>query len=195
MNRSPALRDFSHRSRQQGVALIMALVLLLIVTILGVSSMRTTTLQERMSANMFDRSLAFQRSEAAMRAAEDAITANWRIVNLGGVDCSVDTGVPCPLVPDITFTGNDATWINVGAGHEVNSEMSPGTPQYHIDFLGTGPAESTLGVEANADYGNYGNTYAPDDVAYYRVTSRSSQPADAGDRAVVVLQSTYRRAF
>ncbi len=55
--------------------------------------------------------------------------------------------------------------------------MTPGTPQYLIQFMGTGSAESDLGLEANADYGNYGNPYPPDNVAYYRVTARSSAPA------------------
>ncbi len=183
------------RRQQQGVALFVALIMLLIVTVLGLASMRATTLQERMSANMYDRSLAFQRSEAAMRAAENAITGSWRITDLGGVDCSPGTGVACPLTPANTFTANDATWIDVPAAHQVNTDLSPGTPQYHVDFVGTGPSESSYGVQDNADYANYGNAYAPDEVAYYRVTTRSSTPADADDRAIVVLQSTYRRAF
>jgi type IV pilus assembly protein PilX len=181
--------------RQGGVALIVALVLLLVITVLGLASMRGTALQERMSANMFDRSIAFQRSEAALRAAEAAITANWEIATLGGTDCSPDTGTACPLVPDNTFADDDDEWIDVSGTHDVNAAMSPGTAQYQIQFLGTGPSESDYGVEANADYGNYGNPYPPDDVAYYRVTTRSSNPGDADDRAVVVLQSTFKRAF
>lgn len=190
-------RSLSHlpRHRQRGVALIVALVLLLIVTVLGLAGMRSAALQERMSANMFDRSLAFQRSEAALRAAENAITGDWRILNLGGVDCAPDTGVACPLVPANTFTGTDATWIDVPTLHDINAALAPGTPQYTIQFVGTGPSDSNFGVDANADYGNYGNAYPPDDVAYYRVTTRSSTPADADERAIVVLQSTYRRAF
>lgn len=181
--------------RQRGVALVVALVLLLIVTVLGLASMRSTALQERMSANMYDRSLAFQRSEAALRAAENAITNDWRIANLGGVDCSPATGVACPLVPANTFTADDVTWIEVPAAHEVNADLSPGTAQYTVQFVGTGPSESNFGVDANADYGNYGNAYPPDEVAYYRVTTRSSTPAEADERAIVVLQSTFRRAF
>lgn len=57
-------------SSARGAALIVALILLVIITILGVTSMRGTTLQERMSANMYDRSLAFQGDEAALRAIE-----------------------------------------------------------------------------------------------------------------------------
>jgi type IV pilus assembly protein PilX len=81
------------------------------------------------------------------------------------------------------------------AAHEVNAADTLGTPQYHIQFMGTGSSPSTLGLDENADFGNYGNTYPPDNVAYYRVTVRSSDPANAPDRSIVVLQSTVRRAF
>lgn len=193
--RSPRRPSSLPGRHQRGVALVVALVLLLVVTLLGLASMRSTSLQERMSANMFDRSLAFQRSEAALRAAENAITGDWRIANLGGTDCSPATGTACPVVPANTFVADDATWIEVPAVHDVNADLSPGTAQYTVQFLGTGPSESNFGVDANADYANYGNAYPPDEVAYYRVTTRSSTPAEADDRAIVVLQSTYRRAF
>lgn len=181
--------------RQRGVALAVALILLLVVTIIGLAGMRGTILQERMSANMYDRSLAFQRAEAGLRAAETAITANWRITDLGGIDCSPNVLPLCQGVPDNTFAASNTNWINVGTTHDVNDGLTPGTPQYHIQLMGTGPAESNLGLEANADYGNYGNAYPPDEVAYYRVTVRSSNPNDAANRAIVVLQSTVKRAF
>lgn len=179
--------------RQQGVALAVALVLLLVVTVLGLASLRGTALQERMSANMYDRSLAFQRSEAALRAAEDAITGNWQIATLGGEDCS-GAGL-CENAGAIAFDAGGANWIDVDANFAVNDALTPGTPQYHIQFMATGTSPSTLGLEANADFGNYGNTYPPANVAYYRVTTRSSDPTDSGDRSIVVLQSTVKRAF
>ncbi|WP_241520972.1 pilus assembly PilX family protein, partial [Steroidobacter cummioxidans] len=48
---------------QRGVALV----LLLVATVIGLASVRGTNLQERMSANMYDRSLAFQRAESALK--------------------------------------------------------------------------------------------------------------------------------
>jgi type IV pilus assembly protein PilX len=168
-----------------------------VATLIGLAGIRGTTLQERMSANMYDRSLAFQRAEAALRAAEMAITDEWEIADLGGVDCSPETGTLCTLLPDTTFSATDDDWINVDVEYAVNGDRTDGTPQYHIQFMGTGSAESDLGLEANADYGNYGNPYPPDDVAFYRVTARSSTPqeADAGGRSIVVLQSTVKRAY
>jgi type IV pilus assembly protein PilX len=183
--------------RQRGVALVVALILLIVATLIGLAASRGTVLQERMSANTYDRSLAFQRSEAALRAAEVAITADWRITNLGGVDCTV---VACDVVPADAFDGTSATWIEVPTGpdgYDVNSDLTPGIPQYHITFMGTGRSESNLGQSDNADAGNYGGGAPPDNLAYYRVTARSSDPTDADSegRATVVLQTTVKRAF
>jgi type IV pilus assembly protein PilX len=182
----------SERRRQRGVALVVALILLLVVTLIGLAASRGTVLQERMSANSYDRSLAFQRSEAALRAAEDAISTNWRIADLGGTDCSVAS---CPAVPANAFTGTDATWRDVTVDYDVNDTKTPGTPQYTIQFMGTGRAENMLGTRANADSGNYGSGAAPDNVAFYRVTARGTDPALLGGRAVVVLQTTVKRPY
>jgi type IV pilus assembly protein PilX len=180
---------------QRGVALVVSLILLVVTTILGLASIRSTSLQERMSANMYDRSLALQRAEAALRAAEAAVTGNWDIVALDGVDCSPAAATLCQIIPASTFTSSDANWTSVAESHDINDSRTPGVPQYHIQFMGTGSSESDLGLEANADYGSYGNPYPPDDVAYYRITARSSNPAAAGDQSIVVLQSTVKRAY
>jgi type IV pilus assembly protein PilX len=178
------------KRKQRGVALVVALILLVVATLIGLAASRGTVLQERMSSNTYDRSLAFQRSEAALRAAELQITASGNIVTLGGVDCTV---AQCPAVPANAFNGTDANWINVVAAYDVNDANTPGTPQYHIQFVGTGRAESALGTSANADATNYGTQTLPDNVAFFRVTARSSNPADLSGRSIVVLQSTVRR--
>lgn len=180
-----------HRA-QRGVALVVALILLLVATLIGLAASRGTTLQERMSSNTYDRALAFQRSEAALRFAETQITSDWRIANLGGIDCSI---AACASVPTNAFTGTNANWRNVTALYDVNDTTTPGMPQYYIAFIGTGRAENSFGTGANADSNMYGSANAPDNVAYFRVTARSSAPADLGGRAIVVLQTTVRRPF
>jgi type IV pilus assembly protein PilX len=182
---------------QRGVALVVALILLVIATLLGLAASRGTILQERMSANSYDRSLAFQRSEAALRAAEDAITADWRIINLGGTDCSPDVITLCSVIPANTFTGTDATWRNVPGAFDINNANTPGVPQYQVQFMGTGRAENNMGTSENANETNYGSGAPPDNVAYYRVTARSSSPEAGvlGGRSIVVLQSTIKRPY
>jgi len=194
MIRSPIRRtQYQRRSTQRGVALAVSLILLVIAVILGLAASRGTLLQERMSANMYDRSLAFQRAESALRAAELAISGSWKIADLSGVDCSPSVA-SCKQVPANSFTGTDANWVDVVSAYDVN-DNAPGTPQYTIELMNTGSGTSNLGLDANADANNYGTPYPPDNVAYYRVTARSSKPADAGDRSIVVLQTTVKRSF
>lgn len=179
--------------RQRGVALVVALILLVVATLIGLAASRGTVLQERMSANSYDRSMAFQRSESALRAAEIAITNNWQITSLGGINCSA---AACPIVPASAFTTTaDAAWIDVVSTYDVNDTSTPGVPQYHIAFMGTGRAENTFGTRDNADSGNYGSGAAPDNVAYYRVTARSTAPSLLDGRSIVVLQTTVRRPY
>ena len=57
---------FSSRSAQEGAALITALVMLVLLTMLGLTSMNTTTLEERMSANAQDLNRAFQAASTGL---------------------------------------------------------------------------------------------------------------------------------
>ena len=67
MRRTPKLAS---RCRQKGAVLIFCLVFLAILTMLGVSGMESTILEERMSGNMRDYTLAFQAAESALKNAE-----------------------------------------------------------------------------------------------------------------------------
>lgn len=57
------------RHRQSGAVLVVALLFLLIITMLGVTSMQSTTAEERMSGNARDQNNALQAAEAALRDA------------------------------------------------------------------------------------------------------------------------------
>lgn len=54
---------------QRGATLITAMVLLLILTLLGVTALNTTTLEERMAANTQEQMRAFQAAESGLSAA------------------------------------------------------------------------------------------------------------------------------
>lgn len=60
-------------NNQRGATLIIALIMLLLLTIIGLSSMRGTSLQESMAGNMRDSSLALQAAEAALRQGEGVV--------------------------------------------------------------------------------------------------------------------------
>lgn len=61
---------------QTGSALIVSLIMLLLISLIGVSSMQGTILQERMASNLHDRNIAFQASERALREGETWLAPN-----------------------------------------------------------------------------------------------------------------------
>ena len=63
----------SSMKQQQGAVLVVSLLLLLVMTMLALGASSTTRLQERMSAGMRDRDLAFESSEAGLRNGERII--------------------------------------------------------------------------------------------------------------------------
>ncbi len=61
-------------NRQNGAVLIIALVILIVLTILGVSSMQVATMEEIMAGNMKDCNQGFQAAEASIRDATEWIS-------------------------------------------------------------------------------------------------------------------------
>jgi len=55
---------------QNGAALFVSLIMLLLITLLAVSSMQSSIVQEKMTANQYDSQIAFQAAEAALRRGE-----------------------------------------------------------------------------------------------------------------------------
>jgi|AntDeeMetagen681_2_1112603.scaffolds.fasta_scaffold00081_11 type IV pilus assembly protein PilX len=61
-------------ARETGSTLIVALVMLLLISLIAVGSMQDTILQERMTSNAADRSIAFESAEAALREGEEDLS-------------------------------------------------------------------------------------------------------------------------
>lgn len=63
------------KTSQKGATLVVALLMLLVLTVLGLAGMQMTRLEERMAGNSRDVNLAFQGAEAGLRDAEERIRA------------------------------------------------------------------------------------------------------------------------
>ena len=61
------------RQTQRGAALIIGLIFLVLLTLIGVTAMQSTTMEEKMAGNMRERDRAFQGAESALRSAELAV--------------------------------------------------------------------------------------------------------------------------
>jgi type IV pilus assembly protein PilX len=87
------------QARQRGVALITSLIFLVILTIMGVTAARMSSMEERMAGNMRDRDIALRAAEMGLRDAErdimNAVPAYAR--NISGcsgfvANCDASTG-------------------------------------------------------------------------------------------------------
>jgi len=56
--------------RQHGATLVISLIFLVLLTLIGVTAMQSTILQERMAGNSKERNIAFQAGEIGLRDAE-----------------------------------------------------------------------------------------------------------------------------
>lgn len=65
------MRPMKHgtRTRQSGAVLIVAMIILVILTLLGVTAMNTTSLQERIASNTQEQVHAFQAAETGLNQA------------------------------------------------------------------------------------------------------------------------------
>ncbi len=86
-----------HPSGNSGVALFISLVMLLMLTMLGVSAVQSTSMEERMARNVRDNNLAFQAAEAALRDAEIYMEGLTALTDFaaGGEANGYYTAAPC----------------------------------------------------------------------------------------------------
>jgi len=126
-------------SSQRGVALVISLLLLLIVTLIGVSGMQTTVLEEKMAGNFKDKHIAFQAAESALREAEAAADG---LNGHTGMDSSCTSGM-CYNGPNGTPLSTLENHISLGNAASATPTIS-GLPQprYVIDGIKTRPAGS-----------------------------------------------------
>ncbi|KAB2521240.1 MULTISPECIES: pilus assembly PilX family protein [Pseudomonas] len=65
--------SLQQRQAQRGMVLLVSLVFLLLLTLIGLSSMQSANLQEKMAGSVSLRNQSFQAAEAALRVGESAV--------------------------------------------------------------------------------------------------------------------------
>ena len=165
---------------QRGAVLIVALVFMLIISVLGVASMRNATMQERMAGNNKDINIAFQAAEAAVREAEAAMDA------LASIDFDGSNGLylSCPDTTDTRTACSEPDWQQrastgwKGVDDELSNVLRQ--PEYIIEQI-SATADPGAALDSDRTISTQG---------YYRVTARGFGQSD---RTMVVLTTTYRR--
>ena len=84
------------RSHQRGAALVTSLMILFVLTLLGITSMQDTTLEEKMAGNMRNANIAFQKTESCL-----SIVFNDGDAMTDGDDKAFDIPIGTGLTQDI----------------------------------------------------------------------------------------------
>lgn len=187
---------------QRGAILFVGLIFLIILSMLGLTALRSATMQERMSGNMRDRGIAFQAAESALRAAENYLTntasppaaTTFTLTTLGTGTCTTK-GVYKLIgnIPYFVAKGNATGGITWDG---ANPDFWNGYPWETANCYFT----NNLTYVADADLGKPGKPikqprYVIEELpangtglASYRVTAKGW---GSSDNAVVILQATY----
>lgn len=175
--------------RQHGMALISGLLLLVVITILGISMFRSFGIQARIAGNTREKQRALHAAEGAQAYAE------WFVSLPGGGNATM--GDPCSGVitittpTDVKVCSNQLTASTVTAG----PWMSQGNP---VGFAYQAPGMSTTGPDAYAQlpmfYIAFINALPP--VGGTQITNYRVDATGAGgtSNTVAVVESTYQVA-
>ena len=108
---------------QRGMALLVSLVFLLLLTLIGLSSMQNATLQEKMAGSVSLRNHSFQGAEAALRVGESAVQLD-----------SYSLPVCSQCAPPAEATSITAAGLNSSSGV---TWIASGTGFYGVQNIGT----------------------------------------------------------
>ena len=202
----PRLRPTARVPHQQhGVALIVALILLVVVTIIGLAAIRTSTLQEKMAGNTFDRTQAFQVAEATLQLASATILPPAPTPDPATYQASAYTNCannPCldnpandPNVPAAAWT-LPPTATNAANGASSVVTLYGHNPSYIIQYMGACSPTGNGSFQFTNDENNQGGGGSLKATGQcYRITARSSTPGNGAppqERAQVTLQAIFR---
>ncbi|MFZ4792101.1 MAG: pilus assembly PilX family protein [Candidatus Competibacteraceae bacterium] len=179
-------RFYLKNHSQRGAVLIVGLLILLIMTIVGVTAMQSTGLEEKMAGNVRDRNVALQAAESALRQAEDYIEPLATVSGFNGTNGLYGLNNSEPI--DLSKPAS-TVWTT------TNSRAFSGTldgvstvPRYMIKIRSQG--NSSLAGALNVQ--GYGKENPASQAVIFRITARGT---GGTDQSQVFLQSYYGKLF
>ena len=168
--------------RQKGAALVTALIMLLVLTLIGITGIQTITLEEKMAGNLQDQNLALQAAEAGLRGGE-AWLGTLPARPVAQTTCTA----PCQVVwkYDRLTTNDfldDGSWTGSAIFPQDYASSVSGTPRFIVQDAPP-YAKDTLSLGQARDM----QALFP-----FRITARG---VGATSSARAILQTTYNRRF
>lgn len=164
--------------RQSGAVLVISLIMLLLLTMIGVSSSQNAGMEERMAGNSRDKNLAFQAAESALLAAEQSLVT----AHTAGTMPTFD--------PDGAGGYFNKSPTNTNLGSTILSDSFWGDGTVSIAYSGSLEGVSTLPRYIIQDLGCVLPCTVPaTDPHDYRITAFATGGTTT---AVTIVQSIYR---
>jgi len=179
---------------QRGVALITGLIFLVVLTLISITAARMAGLEERMSGNTRDRSLAVQAAEMALRDAELDIRNSGRVSGITNFVSACTNGL-CYNGIQGGGTGDPNNWNTRPVWDQVSMTAAPSVAYGAFTGAanpGTAGADLLAQLSAPPRYIIEGIKKIPPGGAeefYYRVTVRAQ---GANPNTVVWLQEVFK---
>jgi type IV pilus assembly protein PilX len=174
---------------QHGVALITGLIFLVVLTLIGITAARMAGLEERMSGNMRDRSLAVQAAEMALRDAERDIRGGAGITRapaISGISNFVSACTNGLCYNGIQGNADGVDWNVTPIWSTVDMTAAPS-----VAYGTNTGATAIAGIWGQPRYIIEGikKVETGEVVYYYRITTRA---VGANPNTVVWLQEVFR---
>jgi Tfp pilus assembly protein PilX len=119
----PAASVRDRAADQRGIALIVGLVILAILSMIGVAAFSISTQEERMAGNSRDRLRAFEAAEAALRDCEDFVATGPAFGTTAGMYLAPPDSTTAPKAETVDFT--DATAVHTDASLAALNPSNP----------------------------------------------------------------------
>ena len=184
---------FKNPRKQSGAVLVLSLLMLFVLTLIGVSSINTTTMEEKMSGNSRNQQLAFHAAEIAIREAEDFITNTINNPTAQFTAGSAVNGLYMVSSGPSSYNATDKSWWNTAANGRITYGVATGSqtydlanpPQYTIEYRGESEQkEATDPTLFGGEEGRGGQG----SVSIFRITARGT---GISNNAAVVIQSHF----
>lgn len=140
----------SARQQQQGYVLVTGLLFLLVLTLVGVASMNTTTVDYKISSNTAFHVDAFENAEEGRQTAGSDLLFRY-IKNRGwsGFDITIPNGVTVSDDTNELFMGNNETAADIRSGVYGDSTVLTTDLTFVLDGDGDGNTSGGLDVQSD----------------------------------------------
>lgn len=183
------------RKQQSGMALVVALVFLVLLTVIGIAALGNNTMQQRMTFGAVERNEAFQAADTAVLSGEAWLVA--QTTQPFGTCTSAGTACTSPAIwaraavttPPVTLTvlKTASFWSTNGQGlyGQQSGYSYPNTalqPQYIIEDMGHDSSGSLAIGQSPPSYQTY----------YFQITGRGFGNLSTSQ---ALVQSVYARSY